>query len=109
MGSSPIGVVLCVALNLYFVIVLIRIILSWVPSPPEPVQPLARGVRAVTEPLLAPLLPVARFVRALTDPLLLPLRGTLPPVQMGAMAFDLSPLILFFGVSIIRQLLCNGV
>lgn len=83
--------VLCLALDIYWVILILRIILSWVPSLPEP------------------LLPVARFVRALTDPLLLPLRGTLPPVQMGAMALDLSPLILFFGVSIIRSLLCRGV
>ena len=80
--------VLCVALSIYYVILIVRIILSWVPSLPEPLLPLARGVRA------------------LTDPLLQPLRGTLPPVQMGTLALDLSPLILFFGVSIIRSLLC---
>ena len=80
--------VLCIALDIYWVILIIRIILSWVPALPEP------------------LLPVARFVRAATDPVMLPLRGLLPPVQMGAMALDLSPLILFFGVSIVRSLLC---
>ena len=83
--------VACRLLDAYYIILILRIILSWVPSLP------------------APLLPVARFVRALTDPLLLPLRGTIPPVQMGAMALDLSPLILFFGISIIRRLLCTGV
>jgi YggT family protein len=81
----------CRLLDAYYIILILRIILSWVPSLPSP------------------LLPVAKFVRALTDPLLLPLRGTIPPVQMGAMALDLSPLILFFGVSIIRRLLCTGV
>lgn len=81
--------VLCLALSIYYVILIVRIILSWVPSLP------------------APLLPVARVVRSLTDPLLQPLRGTLPPVQMGAVALDLSPLILFFGVSIVRSLLCR--
>ena len=80
--------VLCIALDVFWVILILRIILSWVPSLPEP------------------LLPVARFVRGVTDPLMLPLRGVLPPVQIGAMALDLSPLILFFGVSIIRSLLC---
>ena len=79
---------LCLALSIYYVILIARIILSWVPALPEPLLPLARGVRA------------------LTDPLLQPLRGTIPPVQMGTMALDLSPLILFFGVSIIRGLLC---
>ena len=80
--------VVCLALDIYWIILIARIILSWVPSLPEP------------------LLPVARLVRAATDPIMLPLRGMLPPVQMGAVAFDLSPLIIFFGVSIIRSLLC---
>ena len=81
--------VLCIILSVYYVILIARIILSWVPALPDPLLPLAKGVRA------------------LTDPVLLPLRGTIPPVQMGPMALDLSPLILFFGVSIIRGLLCR--
>ncbi len=83
--------VVCLVLDIYWIILIARIILSWVPNLPDP------------------LIPVARFVRALTDPLLLPLRGTIPPVQMGAMALDLSPLIVFFGISIVRSLLCRGV
>ena len=81
--------VLCIILSIYYVILIARIILSWVPALPDPLLPLAKGIRA------------------LTDPVLLPLRGTIPPVQMGTMALDLSPLILFFGVSIIRGLLCR--
>lgn len=81
--------VLCLALDIYWFILIVRIILSFVPTLPEP------------------LLPVARVVRAATDPVLLPLRGVLPPVQIGAVALDLSPLLLFFGISIVRQLLCN--
>lgn len=80
--------VLCIALDLYYLILLVRIILSWVPSLPEPVQPVARGVRAVTDPLLDPL------------------RRVIPPVRIGAGALDLSPLILFFGIIILRALLC---
>jgi YggT family protein len=79
----------CLAIEIYWVILLVRIILSWVPSLP------------------APVLPIANFVRAATDPLMLPLRGLIPPVQMGAAALDLSPLILIFAVSIIRSLLCS--
>lgn len=80
--------VVCVALDLYYVILLVRIILSWVPSLPEPIQP------------------VARVVGAVTDPLLKPLRGIIPPVRIGAGALDLSPLILFFGIVILRSLIC---
>ena len=80
--------VACLALDIYWVILLVRIILSGVPSLPQPVMP------------------IARFVRAATDPLMLPLRGLIPPVQVGAMALDLSPMILFFAVYIVRTLIC---
>ncbi|MDQ3538761.1 MAG: YggT family protein [Actinomycetota bacterium] len=81
--------VLCVGLDLYFVALLLRIILSYVPALPEPLRP------------------IARFVRSITDPLLLPLRGLIPPVRIGAGALDLSPLILFFAIRIVRGLLCG--
>lgn len=90
MDVNPVVQILCIALDIYYVILLIRIILSWVPSLPEPVQPVARGVNAVT------------------DPLLIPLRGLIPPVRIGAGALDLSPLILFFGIIILRSLICGG-
>jgi YggT family protein len=86
---NPIQYVICLVISIYFVVLLIRIILSWVPSLPEPVEPAARAVRAVT------------------DPLLIPLRGVLPPLQMGGMALDLSPIVLFFALSILRGLLCR--
>ncbi|MGH8908016.1 MAG: YggT family protein [Egibacteraceae bacterium] len=80
--------VICAALTIYYIILLVRIILSWVPSLPDPVRPIARGVYAVT------------------DPLLTPLRRAIPPMQMGAMALDLSPMVLFFGIIILQNILC---
>lgn len=85
---QPLLDVLCVLLTIYFIILLVRIILSWVPSLPEPVQPLARGVRA------------------LTDPILNPLRGLIPPISAGGVGLDLSPLLLFFVIIILRGILC---
>lgn len=81
--------IICLALQLYFFVLIARIILSYITHLPEPVLPLARGVRA------------------LTDPLLLPLRRLIPPVRIGPGALDLSPLVLFFGISILRSLLCR--
>lgn len=78
----------CVVLNVYYVILIIRIVLSWVPSVPEPIRPLARGVRAVT------------------DPLLTPLRGLIPSIRMGAVALDVSPILLFLAIVILRSLVC---
>jgi YggT family protein len=78
----------CVVLQVYYVILIVRIVLSWVPSVPEPIRPLARGVRAVT------------------DPLLIPLRGLLPSIRMGAMALDVSPILLFLAIVILQSLVC---
>jgi YggT family protein len=78
----------CAALLLYLLVLIGRIILSWVPSQPEP------------------LLPVVRLLAKLTDPVLLPLRNVLPPLRIGAAALDLSPLVVYFGISILRGLLC---
>ena len=79
---------LCYILTIYWVILIIRIVLSWVPSVPEPIEPLARGVRAVT------------------DPLLNPLRGLLPSIRMGAMALDVSPILLFLAIVVLQGLVC---
>ena len=80
--------VLCTALLLYTIVLIIHVVLSWVPSPPEPVLPLARGVRA------------------LTDPLLVPLRRVIPPLQLGGVALDLSIIVLFVGVWLLSALIC---
>jgi YggT family protein len=80
--------VLCVVLQIYYLILIVRIVLSWVPSVPEPIRPLARGVRAVT------------------DPLLIPLRGLLPSIRMGAMALDVSPILLFLAIVILQRVVC---
>ena len=79
---------LCLVLNVYYIVLIVRIVLSWVPSVPEPVQPIARGVRAVT------------------DPLLIPLRGVIPSIRMGAMALDVSPIVLFVAIVILQRLVC---
>lgn len=79
---------LCLLLTIYYVVLLVRIVLSWIPSVPEPLRPIARGVRAVT------------------DPLLQPLRGLLPSIRMGAMALDLSPILLFFAIIILQRVVC---
>lgn len=89
-GQTVVGSVLCGLLQLYLFVLIGRIILSWIPSLPEP------------------LLPVARFLSALTDPILTPLRNVLPPLRIGAGALDLSPLVVFFVISyVLRPLLCR--
>lgn len=80
--------ILCGLLTLYYVILLARIIVSWIPQVPEPIAP------------------IVNVVRALTDPVLNPIRGLLPPLRIGQVALDLSPLLLFFGLGILLRTLC---
>lgn len=39
------------------------------------------------------------------QPILAPLRRVLPPLRLGGVALDLSPLVLIFGISILRRLI----
>lgn len=80
---------LCSLLTIYVVILVVRIVLTWFPLDPD-------GAMAT----------VAGFLFLLTDPVLRPLRRVLPPVRIGSVALDLSPLIVFFGIMIIQGALC---
>ncbi|HCV36685.1 MAG TPA: hypothetical protein DF783_07130 [Acidimicrobiaceae bacterium] len=80
----------CWFLNWYLLVLLVRIVLSWFPISPH-------GAMAT----------IAGFLYRVTDPVLLPLRSFLPPVRMGAMALDLSPLVAFFGITFLRGVICS--
>ena len=77
-------------LQLYFFILLARIVLSWFPIGDQ-------GIMAS----------ISRFLFAITEPVLAPLRAILPPVRMGGMALDLSPLVLLIGLQILMSLLAS--
>jgi YggT family protein len=68
-------------IDLYSLIVLASVVLSWIPS--------AQGH------------PVARFIEAATEPVLRRIRTVLPP--MGGL--DLSPLVLLLALQLIKRLL----
>ena len=74
-------------LGFYWWILVLHVIFSWVPSPPAPIPPFVLGVRALVEPLARPI------------------RRVMPPLQIGGVGLDLSILVLFFGVSILRSIL----
>ena len=52
--------------------------------------------------------PVRKVYEALAsaiNPVLAPIRRVLPPVRIGGMSLDLSPIVLFFGILILRSIL----
>ena len=83
--------VLCYALQLYVFIIIARIVLSWFPVSPG----------SAMESIDA-------FLRMLTEPILGPLRRALPPVRLGGMGLDLSPMIVLFGIELfVAPIICS--
>jgi YggT family protein len=76
-------------LNVYWWVLLLHVIFSWVPRPPEPLMPFVLGVRRLVEPVVAPI------------------RRVIPPLRIGGVALDLSILVLFFGVAILRSVVAS--
>lgn len=81
--------VLCFLIQAYSIVVFARIVLEWIPVSYD--HPVARA-RAV--------------LRAATEPVLRPLRALLPPVRLGGMGLDLSPLVLLIGLGILSAVVC---
>ncbi len=82
--------ILCVALQVYWIVVVARIVMEWIPVSYD--HPLAR-MRSV--------------LRSATEPVLAPLRAMIPPVRLGGVGLDLSPIILLLGLSLLTGAICN--
>lgn len=80
---------LCLLIPTYIVVLFARIILSWFPI--QPGSALAR---------------IYRVLHDLTEPVLAPVRSLIPPIGGGGMAFDLSPIVVFVGLGILRGAIC---
>lgn len=80
---------ICLILQLYLIALFARIILSWFPiSPGSPLAPIFSALYTITEPVLGPI------------------RRAIPPVRMGAMGLDLSPIIVIVLFQVIQGALC---
>ena len=81
--------IVCLLIQLYMLVIFARIIMSW--FPPTPGTTYARifeGFDKVTEPVLAPI------------------RAMLPPVRMGGMGLDLSPIVVFVIGTLLLRVIC---
>ncbi len=88
MTGGTIREVLCFILLLAQFILILHVVFSWVPRPPEPLMPFVLGVRRIIEPMAAPI------------------RKVLPQPQVGAMRLDLSIIVLFLGLFLLRVIVC---
>ncbi|NIA24178.1 MAG: YggT family protein [Gammaproteobacteria bacterium] len=80
---------LCNLIFLYELVVFARILIDWFQVPfDHPVAKLRDALALVV------------------DPVLRPLRRVIPPLRMGGMALDLSPLVLLIGLSLLQGIVC---
>ena len=85
---------LCTLAQLYLLAIFARIILSWFPPNPGG----GGGLNSVRV-----------FLDSITEPVLGPLRRVIPPLGIGGMALDLSPLILIIGLQVLLGVIgCRG-
>jgi YggT family protein len=75
-------------LNLFLFVLLVRVVLSYIPAPPGSV-----------------FVPITRFFEAITEPVLRPVRHFVPPLRVGGAAVDLSPIIVWIAILVVRGLL----
>ncbi len=78
--------VLASLLRLYVLIIVVRILFTWIP-----VNPWSNFAKVV------------RVLSMITDPVLNPLRRIIPPLRFGGMGIDLSPMILVIVLSLIAN------
>ena len=81
--------IVCLIIQLYLLVIFVRIIMSR--FPPTPGTTYAQIFEA--------------FDRV-TDPVLAPVRAMLPPVRMGAMGLDLSPIVVFLIGTLLLRVIC---
>lgn len=81
--------ILCLAAFVYQLVILAAIIISWFPlEPGSALEGVRNGLQAVTEPVLGPV------------------RRALPPVRLGGMGLDLSPIIVLIALWLVQAILC---
>lgn len=77
-----------VVFRLLYIFILVRIILSWISIP----------VNNITRPIL-------NFIYDVTEPILRLVRNIIPPVMIGGMGWDLSPILAMLLLSIIQTII----
>jgi YggT family protein len=82
-------------LGIYWWILVARLIFEWIPA----FSPTWRPKGA--------LLVVAEFLYTVTDPPVKLVRKVIPPIRVGTNSFDISYIILLFGIQILESFLVN--
>src|SRR5437870_9849024 len=88
--------IICILLTLYMLVLIASVVISWVAA----VRPL---------PYSGPVRQVIDFIFAITNPVFRLVRGVLPPLPLGGLGIDLSPIIVFIVLGVVLGVICSGV
>ena len=84
------GLLLCRLAQAYLFVIFARVVISWFPVSPG-----------------SAMASVYSFLYAITEPVLGPLRRLIPPMGMGGMGLDLSPVIVIVVLVLLQQVVCG--
>ncbi|MGE5226248.1 MAG: YggT family protein [Planctomycetaceae bacterium] len=90
LATSPISRLICAALTVAWILLLVRVVVSWLEF---------FGVR---RPITGPLRTAYDLLFDVTEPMLRPLRKIIPPAGM----FDLSVVVAFIVIFVLQSVLC---
>jgi YggT family protein len=93
--QSAVLEVVCLVLTVYWIILLIRVLVSWA---------YLFGFRT---PISGPFRTVLDLLDDVTEPVLRPLRALIPPIRAGGVGIDLSIIIAFVILLVLRSALCG--
>jgi YggT family protein len=90
--SGALGTLLCFLINVATIVLLLKVIFSWV-------------MAMSGAPISGPFRTVIEIVDDVTNPILRPLQRLIPPVRAGGMGLDLSPMLAFVILIVLRQVI----
>ncbi|MEW6060107.1 MAG: YggT family protein [Actinomycetota bacterium] len=82
--------VLCIIITVYTIVLFIRVIVSWV------------ELLGFRRPYSGPIRVILDLLDDVTEPVLKPLRALIPPIRAGAVGIDLSIIIAFVVLAVLR-------
>jgi len=95
LAASSVTRVLCWALTVYWIILLVRVILSWA------------TLLGFRPPPSGPFRAILDLIDDVTEPVLRPLRALIPPVRAGGIGLDLSIVVAFVILFVLQQAICS--
>jgi YggT family protein len=92
--SNPALEIFCIVLTVFTIVLFVRVLVSWA---------YLFGFRP---PITGPLRTILDLLEDLTEPVLRPLRALIPPIRAGGMGLDVSIIVAFVILAVLRQAFC---